>query len=187
MTLPFIEASATVRLRSAFARVSQAASDFFRPTTSDNSTALFRFPLHDAKEFVRGQPERFPNIIIFARDADCFKRDARSIRRDRREDAVCDFFLTRAVEIGYPRQPGLVQTRFADRRKKVRRETLPRRKQRRRARSDAPYRGLFVSWQYDGGEKGDGEREYEDDQIYKSAEKEFKNTEEPALAINVAD
>jgi hypothetical protein len=44
MTLPFIEVSATMRLRSAFARVSQAASDFFRPTTSDKSTPLFRFP-----------------------------------------------------------------------------------------------------------------------------------------------
>ena len=102
MTLPFIEASATVRLRSAFARVSQAASDFFRPTTSDNRRLSFVFLLRDAKEFVRGQPERFPNIIIFARDADCFKRDASSTRRDRREDAVCDFFLTHAVEIGYP-------------------------------------------------------------------------------------
>jgi hypothetical protein len=32
----------------------------------------------------------------------CVKRDASSIRRDRREDAVRDLFLTCAVEIGYP-------------------------------------------------------------------------------------
>ena len=41
--------------------------------------------------------------------------------------------------------------------------------------------------QYKGGEKGGGEGQYEDDQIYKSAKKEFKNTEEPALTINVPD
>jgi hypothetical protein len=45
----------------------------------------------------------------------------------------------------------------------------------------------IVSWQYECGEKGDGEREYEDHQIYKSAKKEFENTEEPALAINIPD
>ena len=44
-----------------------------------------------------------------------------------------------------------------------------------------------MPWPYEGGEKGDGEREYENHQIYKSAKKEFKNTEEPPLAINVAN
>ena len=37
-----------------------------------------------------------------ARFLGCVKRDVSSIRRDRREDAVRDLFLTRAVEIGYP-------------------------------------------------------------------------------------
>jgi hypothetical protein len=32
----------------------------------------------------------------------CVKRDASSIRRNRRENAVRDPFLARAVEIGYP-------------------------------------------------------------------------------------
>ena len=36
--------------------------------------------------------------------------------------------------------------------------------------------GSFVSWQCECGEKGDGERNYEDDQIHKSAKQEFKNT-----------
>src|SRR6476619_3185706 len=75
------------------------------------------------------------------------------------------------------RQPGRVQTRCADRRRELTRTTL-------RAQKRG---GSFFSWQYDGGEKGDGECDYEDDQIYKSAKKEFKNTEEPALAVNVAD
>src|SRR6516225_8795495 len=75
------------------------------------------------------------------------------------------------------RQPGLVQTRCADRRKKLRREQLRAHKE---ARS-------FVSWQCECGEKGNGQREYEDHQIHKSAKNELKNTEEPALAINVAD
>ena len=37
-----------------------------------------------------------------ARFLSCVKRDASSIRRDRREDAVRDLFLTRAIEFGYP-------------------------------------------------------------------------------------
>ena len=67
------------------------------------------------------------------------------------------------------------------------------RKQQRRALAtasrlrDAPYRGLFFSWQYECGEKGDGERGQENHQIHKPAKKELKNGEEPALAINVSD
>src|SRR5262249_61190636 len=38
----------------------------------------------------------------FARFLRCVKRDASSIWRDRRENAVGDLFFTRAVEIGYP-------------------------------------------------------------------------------------
>jgi hypothetical protein len=46
-----------------------------------------------------GDMTRVRRVARFFR---CVKRDASSIRRDRREDAVCDLFLTRAVEIGYP-------------------------------------------------------------------------------------
>src|ERR1700747_352397 len=75
------------------------------------------------------------------------------------------------------RQPDLVQTRCADCRKKLKRETL-------RAQKAG---GSFFSWQCECCEEGDGEREYENYQIHKSAKNEFKTTEEPALVINVPD
>jgi hypothetical protein len=46
-----------------------------------------------------GDMTRVRRVARFLR---CVKRDASSIWRDRREDAVRDLFLTRAVEIGYP-------------------------------------------------------------------------------------
>src|SRR5260370_32008362 len=46
---------------------------------------------------------------------------------------------------------------------------------------------LFFSWQCDCDEKGRGEREHEDDQIHKSAKKEFENADEPPLAVNAPD
>ena len=77
------------------------------------------------------------------------KRDASFIRRDRREDAVRDLFLTRSVESRYPDNLVSLKTRSADRRKKLRQETL-------RAQKGG---ASFLSWQYECGEKGDGERE----------------------------
>ena len=38
-----------------------------------------------------------------------------------------------------------------------------------------------------GGEKGGGEGQYKDDQIYKSPQEKFKNGEEPTLAVNLPD
>src|SRR5690349_6694633 len=83
------------------------------------------------------------------------------------------------------RQPDLVQARFADRRKKLKQNSLIKRKQPRRARSDAPYQGLFFLWQYECGKERDGERRQEDNQIHESAKKELENAKEPALAVNV--
>jgi len=76
------------------------------------------------------------------------KRDASSIRRDRREDSVRDLFFTCAIEIGYPDSLVSFKRDLPIAAKKLKREMLLERKQRRRARSDAPYRGLFFSWQY---------------------------------------
>src|SRR4029077_19303950 len=46
-----------------------------------------------------GDMTRVCRVTRFLR---CVKRDASSIRRDRREDAVRDLVLSRAVETGYP-------------------------------------------------------------------------------------
>ena len=91
-----------------------------------------------------GDMTRVRRVARFFR---CVKRDASSIRRDRREDAVRDLFLTRAVEIGYPDSlisfkrdvPIAAKTDAGD-------------------ATSAKRGGSFVSWRYEGGEKGDGER-----------------------------
>src|SRR3954451_13435378 len=75
------------------------------------------------------------------------------------------------------RQPDRVQTRYADYRKKVRRETL-------QAQREG---AIFFSWRYKGGEKGGGEGQYENHQVHKAAKEELENSEEPALTVNVPD
>jgi hypothetical protein len=45
----------------------------------------------------------------------------------------------------------------------------------------------LFSWQYKRGEKGNGESSQKDHQIHKSTKKEFKNADEPALAVNIPD
>ena len=91
----------TARLRSALARVSRAASDFCRPETGVGVVARDIF---ETVNFPRGNVDdgdmtRGRRVAPFLFSV---KRDASSIRRDRREDAVRDLFLNRAVESRYP-------------------------------------------------------------------------------------
>ena len=113
----------TARLRSALARVSRAASDFCRPETGIGVVAREIF---ETVNFPRGNVDDGDTTRVrrVARFLFSVKRDASSIRRDRREDAVRHLFLTRSVESRYPDNLVSLKTRCADRRKKLRQDTL---------------------------------------------------------------
>src|SRR5262249_14937801 len=60
---------------------------------------VFEHVYLSAREFDDGDMTRVRRLARFLR---CVKRDASSIRRDRREDAVRDLSLICAIEVGYP-------------------------------------------------------------------------------------
>ena len=136
----------TARLRSALARVSRAASDFCRPETGIGVVAreIFEpsiFPVAMSTTAIR---RAYVVSLVFSLVLNATRVPSGEMA-GKMPSAI--FFST--VPSSLAIQPGLVQTRCADRRKKLRQDTL-------RAQKGG---ACFLSWQYECGEKGDGERE----------------------------